>query len=124
MKNRRIAGFPEFIMDWVARQTDEITNKLLTLPSLVIVLPKGVGDGSLSNFLEKFHAQNLSDGFADLKTKMSNSYDATLAKKQNEAQSRMTKSAPSSGYSGLDSARSGLTGLKGSLEKNLAYGEA
>lgn len=40
VRNRRIAGFPEFIMDWVARQTNEITNKLLTLPNLVIVLPK------------------------------------------------------------------------------------
>lgn len=40
VKNRRIAGFPEFIMDWVARQTDEITNKLLAPPSLVIVPPR------------------------------------------------------------------------------------
>lgn len=71
-------------MDWVARQTDEITNKLLTLPNLVIVLPKdfsqnGVQDGKFSNFLEKFNTKTLSSGIDELKEKMGKAYDAKLA---------------------------------------------
>lgn len=63
--NRRITGFPEFIMDWVARQTDEITNKLLTLPNLVIVPPRSFGqnavlDASFSDFLDRFSESSVS----------------------------------------------------------------
>jgi hypothetical protein len=59
VNNRRISGFPEFIMDWVSRQTDEITNKLLTLPNIVIIPPRSFGqnaviDGSFDKFLDRF----------------------------------------------------------------------
>ncbi len=40
VNNKRIAGFPEFIMDWVGRQTEELTNKLFTLPNLIIYTPR------------------------------------------------------------------------------------
>lgn len=40
LKNKRIAGFPDFIMDWIARQTEEITNALFTPPNLTIIPPK------------------------------------------------------------------------------------
>jgi hypothetical protein len=43
VNNKRIAGFPEYIMDWVGRQTEEMTNKLFTLPNLIIYTPKSFG---------------------------------------------------------------------------------
>ena len=43
VKNRRVAAFPDFIMDWVARQTDEIVNKLFSLPNLIIIPPTDLG---------------------------------------------------------------------------------
>lgn len=51
-------------MDWVARQTDEITNKLLTLPNLIIVPPRSFGqnavlDGSFSDFVDRFSESSL-----------------------------------------------------------------
>lgn len=72
VKNRRISGFPEFIMDWVARQTDEITNKLLTPPSLVIIPPRTFGqnatlDGSFSDFLGKFSKDRMEKGYEEFK---------------------------------------------------------
>lgn len=39
IKNDRTSGFPEFIMDWVNRQTEEVVNKLTSLPTLYIILP-------------------------------------------------------------------------------------
>ncbi len=46
-------------MDWVARQTDQITNSLLTPPNLIIIQPTSVGqnaqfDGSISGFKDTF----------------------------------------------------------------------
>ena len=104
-------------MDWVARQTDEITNKLLTLPNLVIVLPKdfsqnGVQDGKFSNFLEKFNTKTLSSGIDELKEKMGKAYDAKLSEAQSKASNRASSSSPSSGYSLIDSGRAGLTSLQ------------
>lgn len=46
LKNKRIAGFPDFIMDWVSRQTDEVTNALLTPPNLIIIKPTSVGQNA------------------------------------------------------------------------------
>ncbi len=43
VNNRRVAAFPDFIMDWLARQTDELVNKLFTLPNLVIIPPTDLG---------------------------------------------------------------------------------
>ncbi len=39
VKNTRIPAFPEFLMDWVNRQVEEIADKLTILPSLYIILP-------------------------------------------------------------------------------------
>ncbi|MDD2487531.1 MAG: hypothetical protein PHS92_04120 [Candidatus Gracilibacteria bacterium] len=36
---KRVASFPDFIMDWVTRQIEEIVTKLTTLPTLFIILP-------------------------------------------------------------------------------------
>ncbi len=53
-------------MDWAARQMDEVTNKLLTLPNLVIVLPRnfnqnGVIDTSFSNFSVDYAKKAITD---------------------------------------------------------------
>lgn len=39
IKNTRISAFPDFIMDWVTRQLEEVVNKLTSLPTLYIILP-------------------------------------------------------------------------------------
>lgn len=39
IKNTRIAGFPDFLMDWVTRQIEEIVTKLTDFPTLYIILP-------------------------------------------------------------------------------------
>ncbi len=39
IKLDRVSAFPEFIMDWVNRQTEEVVNKLTSLPTLYIILP-------------------------------------------------------------------------------------
>ena len=44
-------------MDWVGRQTEELTNKLFTLPNLIIYTPKSFGPnttGDLSELTSKF----------------------------------------------------------------------
>jgi hypothetical protein len=72
VNNRRISWFPEFIMDWVSRQTDELTTKFLTLPNIVIIPPRSFGqnavvDGSYSDFLARFSKDSLEKWYADLK---------------------------------------------------------
>lgn len=129
VKNRRIAGFPEFLMDWAARQMDEVTNKLLTLPNLVIVLPRnfsqnGVVDGSFSNFLDKFSRANISAGFDELKTKMGSAYDSKLTEAQNKANSDAKNTNTNSAYSTLASGKAGLASGKQKLDSALAYGNA
>ena len=39
VKNKRVSAFPDFIMDWLSRQTEEITTSLFTPPNLTIVPP-------------------------------------------------------------------------------------
>ncbi len=79
IKNKRIPGFPDFIMDWVSRQGDEITNKLLSLPNLVVIPPKNMGpnasiDGTYGDFLDKFSAQNQQKSLETLKAQVGNTF--------------------------------------------------
>lgn len=39
IQEKRIKAFPEFLMDWVVRQIDEIVSKLTDFPTIFIVLP-------------------------------------------------------------------------------------
>jgi hypothetical protein len=71
VNNRRISWFPEFIMDWVSRQTDEFTNKFLTLPNIVIIPPRSfwqnaVVDGSYSDFLDRFSKESMKKWFDEM----------------------------------------------------------
>lgn len=49
---KRISPFPDFIMDWVTRQIEEIVTKLTDFPTLFIILPQfeGVFDEGWKNF--------------------------------------------------------------------------
>lgn len=40
VKNFRVSGFPDFLMDWVNRQMEEVQTKLTTLPTIYIILPE------------------------------------------------------------------------------------
>lgn len=65
MKNKRIAAFPDFVMDWLQRQGDEIVKALFTPPSITIFTPTTLGqhaqfDGSFQDFLSKFSAASIS----------------------------------------------------------------
>lgn len=108
VKNIRIPAFPDFIMDWWDRQTAEVSNKLFTLPNIVIVPPTDLGpnataDGSsksykdvFSDMKEKANAESLQKGMSQAfgatnvtdqfnkkttgKTESSSSYNAWLDK--------------------------------------------
>lgn len=49
---KRVSSFPDFIMDWITRQIEEIVNKLTTLPTLYIILPdfSALADSGWTNF--------------------------------------------------------------------------
>lgn len=53
---KRVSSFPDFIMDWATRQIEEIANKLVTLPTLKIILPdfSWITDSWWGNFWEKY----------------------------------------------------------------------
>jgi hypothetical protein len=49
----RISPFPDFIMEWVTRQIEEIANKLTDFPTLYVILPdlSGVMDSGWGDFM-------------------------------------------------------------------------
>lgn len=55
IKNERVSAFPDFIMDWVNRQLEEVANKLTSLPTLYIIKPdfRGTIDTQWSGFTDK-----------------------------------------------------------------------
>ena len=60
VKMKRVSAFPDFLMDWVTRQIEEIVNKLTDLPTLQIILPdfSGIMDDRWGNF-----SQNIRKAF-------------------------------------------------------------
>jgi hypothetical protein len=64
-KNKRIAAFPDFVMDWLSRQTEEVTTSLFTPPNLTIIPPTSFGQNA------QFDA-----GFSGITQKLSNSFSA------------------------------------------------
>jgi len=62
--NKRIAAFPDFLMNWVTRQTEEITNALFNPPNLTIIPPTTLGqhatiDSSFSDFFQQFNEASI-----------------------------------------------------------------
>lgn len=54
VQNTRIAPFPDFLMDWVTRQLEEVVNKLTNLPKVFVILPdfSGIFDYGWDDFDE------------------------------------------------------------------------
>jgi hypothetical protein len=54
IQNKRIWGFPNFLMDWVEQQLDEVTSKLTNLPKIYVILPdfEWIFDGKFWSFGE------------------------------------------------------------------------
>ncbi len=82
VKNIRVAAFPDFIMDWVARQTDEIVNKLFALPNLIIIPPTDLGpnasvDGSAKGYNDLFSNMAEKASLSELKSQMNGAFDKT-----------------------------------------------
>lgn len=82
VKNKRISAFPDFIMDWLTRQTEELTTSLFTPPNLTIIPPTDFGqnakvDGSYSDFIEKLESAYSKESFDSMKTEMSTAYNST-----------------------------------------------
>lgn len=75
VRNRRIAAFPDFVMDWLTRQTEELTNALFTPPNLTIIPPTDFGqnakvDSSYKNFLAEIDQAYSRENFSSLRAQM------------------------------------------------------
>jgi hypothetical protein len=82
LKNKRISGFPDFLMDWVSRQTDELVNSLFTPPSLIIIPPTSLGqnaqfDGTLSGLTSTFKKSYEENSLKNISTAAGKAYDDT-----------------------------------------------
>ncbi len=82
VKNGRVPAFPDLIMDWVTRQSEEIVNALFTAPSLVIIWPWVVGsnmqfDGNWKNFQKRLSDAYSGQSVKNLQTEMGKNYDST-----------------------------------------------
>jgi hypothetical protein len=79
VKNKRVSGFPDFIMDWVQRQGDEAVTALFTPPTLTVIPPTTLGPNSpfdgIDSFLDKFKESSLKQSAEDLKKQMGDAYD-------------------------------------------------
>lgn len=55
ISQKRVSAFPDFIMDWVNRQLEEVANKLTSLPTLYIIKPdfRGALDTEWTGFSDK-----------------------------------------------------------------------
>jgi hypothetical protein len=53
-----VSAFPDFIMDWVNRQLEEVANKLTSLSTLYLIMPdvSGVFDSGWDGFPDKLEA--------------------------------------------------------------------
>jgi len=56
VNNTRVSPFPDFLMDWVTRQIEEVVNKLTNLPKVFVILPdfSGIFDYGWEDFGENF----------------------------------------------------------------------
>jgi hypothetical protein len=81
-KNKRIAAFPDFVMDWLSRQTEEVTTSLFTPPNLTIIPPTSFGQNAQMDAGFSGITQKLSDSFSmanaeAIKTAAGAAYDKT-----------------------------------------------
>ncbi len=75
IKNKRIASFPDFLMDWLSRQQEEITTSLFTPPSFTIIPPSSYwqnaqADKSHGGISKKLDAAYSKESFDNIKKSM------------------------------------------------------
>lgn len=107
VKNIRIPAFPDFLMDWVDRQTTEITNKLFTLPNIIIIPPTDLGpnaeaDGSKASYLQVFSDVTDTVSMDGLQKEMKKAFGATNVTDSFNKKTTSTTSASSSYNAWLD----------------------
>lgn len=81
IKNKRIAAFPDFIMEWLTRQTEELTTSLFTPPNLTIIPPTDFGqnahvDSTYTDFSKKLGAAYSSANLENIQQAAVVSFDA------------------------------------------------
>jgi hypothetical protein len=101
VKNIRVAAFPDFIMDWVARQTDEIINKFFSLPNLIVIPPTDLGpnfsvDGTLGSYGKAFNDASEKYSLKALESQMKWTFNDTKVAEQytKKTTSKSSLSAP------------------------------
>ncbi len=108
LNNKRIPAFPDFLMDWLTRQTEELVTSFFTPPNLTIVLPTDLGqnaqiDGSYKDFSKKLGDAYSSNTLSNMKQGMSQAF--------NSKQSNIS-GVPSSLQSTAQNAKGTLNALK------------
>lgn len=81
VKNKRISAFPDFIMDWLTRQTEELTTALFTPPNLTIIPPTDFGqnakvDGTYSDFIDKLESAYSKESYNSMRAEMTKAYQS------------------------------------------------
>lgn len=116
VNNKRIEAFPDFIMNWLTRQTEELTNSLFTPPNLTIIPPTNFGqnaqvDSSYKNFLEELKNSYSAESFANMRAEMATAYRQTdVTGSVNSALTRGGDSRLGGAYENLINNAMGSTG--------------
>ncbi len=84
IKNKRIAAFPDFVMEWLTRQTEELTTSLFTPPNLTIIPPTDFGqnahvDTTYTDFSKKLGEAYSSANLENIQQGMSQAFDSKQA---------------------------------------------
>lgn len=113
IKLDRVSAFPEFIMDWVNRQTEEIINKLTSLPTLYIILPdfSKIYESGWNGF-----ADNLVAKFRDGKTSYGPDKNFAIGTKYAEAASKQVNGILSDNQGTINSVGRNVSGLRTAYE--------
>lgn len=103
LKNQRISAFPDFLMDWLTRQTTEVTTALFTPPQRQVIPPTSYGqngnfDGTFSGFLESMKAGYSSQNLKNMETSAGKAYD-TIVNTNKSSDALQKKTVSSSGAS-------------------------
>lgn len=126
-KNKRIAPFPEFIMEWLTRQTDEITTALLTPPNLTIIPPTNFGqnakvDGTYGEFLEKLEKAYSAESIQALREQMGKAYESNNSAETLKTRlaaggnSQLAQKYSSTVREGIDAGTSAINAAGGGLD--------
>lgn len=107
IKNTRVSAFPDFIMDWVNRQMEEVQTKLTTLPTIYLILPDLTIFSDMNN---KDLGNSLSEGFKSLTAKQEE--PAPTKKAENTPPSNIYSTVSQKAKSFEDGIQSGVSGIE------------